>query len=232
MIVRLKFNKRNYLRYIGHLDLMRLFHRAFNKSGIKVSYSQGFNPQPKFSIASPLSLGIESEEEYMDLELEEKISIEEFIERLNKVLPKDVKILDAKYIKTKESIASIISWAFYEIKFHIDEDLEKETMEKNIQDYFSKEEIFILKRQRKGRRKIEREVNVKGLIGNITVKECKNKSIILETMLKAGGNGNLRPIDLITSIKKETNIDIDLDSVMIKRLELYAEENNNIYKPL
>lgn len=104
MILRVKFNKKNYLRYIGHLDLMRLFHRAFNKSGIKVKYSQGFNPQPKFSIGSPLSLGIESEEEYMDIDLEEKISEEKFIKSLNRVLPKDVQILDAKYMIKDRSL--------------------------------------------------------------------------------------------------------------------------------
>lgn len=232
MIIRTKFNKKNYLRYIGHLDLIRLFHRAFNKSGIKVKYSQGFNPQPKFSIACPLSLGIESEEEYMDIEIEEKILVEEFMDKINKVLPKDVQILDAKYMEKKESIASIISWAFYEIRFHIDGDLEKDKVEEYINDFLEKREIFILKRKRKGRRKIERKVNIRGLISNILIKEYKDNNIILETMLKAGGNGNLRPIDLLTSLKEESNMKIDLDSVMIKRLELYAEKNNNIYKPL
>lgn len=232
MIIRTKFNKKNYLRYIGHLDLMRLFHRAFNKSGIKVKYSQGFNPQPKFSIANPLSLGIESEEEYMDIELEEKILVEEFMEKINKVLPKDVQILDGKYINKKESIASIISWAFYEIRFNICEDIEEKAIEEHISKYLEKEEILILKRKRKGRKKVETEVNIRQLIGNVIIKKCKDNNITLETMLKSGGNGNLKPIDLISSLKKETNMDIDIDSVMIRRLGLYAEKDNNIYKPL
>lgn len=211
---------------------MRLFHRAFNKSGIKVKYSQGFNPQPRISIASPLSLGIESDEEYMDIELEEKISVEEFTKKINKVLPKDVQILDAKFINKGRSLSSIISWGFYEMKFSIDEDLEKEKIEKIINNYLKEEEISILKTRRKGKRKVENRVNIRGFIGNVVIKEYKDNNITLEAMLKTGGNGNLRPIDFISSLKEETNIDIDLDSIMIRRLELYGEENNKIYKPL
>ena len=69
----------NYLKYISHLDLMRLFERTFNRIDAPIEYSQGFNPKPKISIASPLSLGIESEEEWMDIELLEKVDQEEFI---------------------------------------------------------------------------------------------------------------------------------------------------------
>lgn len=232
MIIRVKFNKKNYLRYIGHLDLMRLFHRSFNKSGIKVKYSRGFNPQPRISIASPLSLGIESEEEYMDIELEEKILVEDFIIKINHVLPKDVQILDAKYIEKGKSLASMISFGLYEIKLLIDQDLEVNDFEKNLNEYLSKEEIFILKRRRKGRRKIEVKVNVRELIGELVFKGYKNDYFILEVMLKTGGNGNLRPIDFITSLKEETEINIDMDSIMIKRLELYGEENNKLFKPL
>lgn len=211
---------------------MRLFHRAFNKSGIKIKYSQGFNPQPKFSIANPLSLGIESEEEYMDIELEEKISIKEFMEKINEVLPKDVQILDAKYIKKGKSLGSIISWAFYEIKFLINENLEEKEIEKDLINYLEKKEILILKTRKKGRRKVETQVNIRDFISNVVVKEYKNNIVTLEAMLKSGGNGNLKPVDFISSLKKESNINIDMDSLTIRRLELYAEEKSKIYKPL
>ena len=90
MIIRALFTKKNYLRYISHLDLVRLFHRTFNRSQLQIKYSEGFNPHPKFSIANPLSLGIESEGEYIDIELENDIKIDEFIDRMNKALPQDI----------------------------------------------------------------------------------------------------------------------------------------------
>ena len=117
MILRVKFTKESYLKYISHLDLMRLFQRTFRRGNIPIKYSEGFNPQPKFSIANPLALGIGSIEEYMDIDLYKKIAIEDFIERMNKELPEGIKIIDAKYIEDNRSISSLISWSFYEIKF-------------------------------------------------------------------------------------------------------------------
>ena len=53
----IKFSKEGNIRYISHLDLLRLFKRSFKRVGIKLQYSQGFNPHPKMSFAQPLSLG-------------------------------------------------------------------------------------------------------------------------------------------------------------------------------
>ena len=56
----LKFTKSGYVKYISHLDLLRLFKRAFKKTGLTLKYSQGFNPHPKMGFAQPLSLGYSS----------------------------------------------------------------------------------------------------------------------------------------------------------------------------
>lgn len=232
MILRLAFNKRSYLKYIGHLDLMRLFQRTINKASIDIKYSQGFNPHPKLSIASPLSLGIESEEEYMDIELNTEIPVEEFIDRMNKALPTGIEILRGKYIDTKNPVASIIAWAFYEISFKSESLLSEEEVSSMIHDYTSRENIFILRKKKKKRRKVETEVDIKDLIGNVNLKSVSGQKITLETLLKSGGEGNLKPIQLIKSIKAEEDMDIDLESVSIKRIALYAEENGEIYKPV
>ena len=98
-MLRVKFTKESYLKYISHLDLMRLFNRTFRRADIPIKYTEGFNPQPKFSIANPLALGIESISEYMDIELEEEMPVEDFIEKMNKELPKQIRILEGKYIE-------------------------------------------------------------------------------------------------------------------------------------
>ena len=231
MILRVTFNKKNYLRYIGHLDLMRVFHRSFNRADIPIKYSEGFNPHPKFSIAHPLSLGIESEEEYMDIDLE-YIPVEEFVEKMNNVLPKDIQITKAVYLEKEESIASLIAWAFYEINFDISEDITKKEAEDIINTWLSKEEIMITKLKKKGKKKIERQENIKNLIGNLILKEINDNNIIIETLLKSGDNGNLKPINLMEALNRDTTLNIDMDSITIKRLGLYAEKDKNIYKPL
>ncbi|MBU5427206.1 TIGR03936 family radical SAM-associated protein [Tissierella pigra] len=231
MILRVTFCKKNYLRYIGHLDLMRLFHRSFNRAKIPLKYSEGFNPHPKFSIAHPLSLGIESEEEYMDIDLD-YMAVDEFMEKMNEVLPDDIQITKAIYLKKEESIASLISWAFYEINFDIIKDKSKEEIEDIINTWLCKEEIMITKLKKKGKKKIERQENIKNLIGNIVLKEINHNNVIIDTLIKAGDNGNLKPTNLMEALNRDTTLNIDMDSITIKRLGLYAEKDKNIYKPL
>ena len=65
--LRIRFRRGPELKYISHLDIMRLWHRALQRAGISLAYSQGFNPHPKISLAAPLALGITSEAELMDI---------------------------------------------------------------------------------------------------------------------------------------------------------------------
>ena len=84
--MRVKFIKTGYLKYLSHLDLVRLFIRAFSRANIPVKFSEGFNPHPKFSIGNPLPLGTESLAEYMDIELIEDMDPKEFMQKLNPIL--------------------------------------------------------------------------------------------------------------------------------------------------
>ncbi len=231
MILRTKFYKKNYLKYISHLDLMRLFQRSFNRADIPINYSQGFNPHPKFSIANPLALGMESEEEYMDIELD-YMPVEEFLEKMNLVLPKDVQIVKAEYIENEESVAALIAWAFYEIKFNLFDNINKENLQDIFNTWLSHDEIMITKIKKKGKKITEKEQNIRNLIGNVVIKDMNKNHVLLEVLMKSGSNGNLKPTDFMELFVRDNPIEIDLDSITIKRLALYAEKDNNIYKPL
>ena len=92
---RLLFEKVGSAVWISHLDLMRLFQRAFKRAGLPLVHSKGFNPRPSVSIALPLSVGIESNCELLDFELEgEKVSNDEILRRLNEMLVEGVRVLD------------------------------------------------------------------------------------------------------------------------------------------
>lgn len=210
---------------------MRLFQRSFGRANISIKHSEGFNPHPKFSIANPLSLGIESEEEYMDIHLD-YIPVAEFIGRMNKVLPQDIQIIKGAYLEKEESIASLIAWAFYEIKFDTNKVKTKIELEDMFNKWLSREEIMITRLRKKGKRKIESEENIKSFIGNLVVKHIEDNKITIDVLIRSGGNGNLRPNDFIDALNRDNNLGIELDSIMMKRLGLYAEKDNNIYKPL
>jgi radical SAM-linked protein len=89
---RLLFSKTGRAKYISHLDLMRTFQRAFQRSGLTIKHTEGFNPHPFISILLPLSLGFSSECEILDFQLLDSISPEEVPQRLNQVLPEGIAV--------------------------------------------------------------------------------------------------------------------------------------------
>lgn len=91
---RLLFEKTGRAVWISHLDLMRLFQRAFKRAGLPLKHTQGFNPRPSVSIALPLSVGVESKCELLDFELDGcDVSADEIMTRLNPMLTDGVKVL-------------------------------------------------------------------------------------------------------------------------------------------
>ena len=89
------FEKRGNALYISHLDLMRVFQRAFKRAGLALTHTRGFNPRPSVSIALPLSLGVESGCELLDFDLEgEKPDNSEICRLLNEALIDGVKVLE------------------------------------------------------------------------------------------------------------------------------------------
>ena len=89
------FEKTGNAVWMSHLDLMRLFQRAFKRAGLNLTHTQGFNPRPSVSIALPLSVGVESRCELLDFDLEgEAVSCKEIRARLNNALVAGVKVLE------------------------------------------------------------------------------------------------------------------------------------------
>lgn len=90
------FSKQGMMRYISHLDLMRLFIRALRRADIPVKMTEGFNPHPKFSIRRALKLGVESPREEASVVLRLCISPLDFKTRLQQQLPEGIEIKDAE----------------------------------------------------------------------------------------------------------------------------------------
>lgn len=85
------------MKYISHLDLMRLFMRALRRAEIPIKMTEGFNPHPKLSIKRALKLGLESEHEEATVVLKEQIIPEEFKEKLQGQLPQGIEIKSVQY---------------------------------------------------------------------------------------------------------------------------------------
>ncbi len=94
--VLLTFRKLPAARWLGHLDIMRIFERAIRVSKIDIAYSQGFNPRPKMSIASALPLGATSDGELLTLHLNSQADAKELVKNINKGLPEGLRVVGAE----------------------------------------------------------------------------------------------------------------------------------------
>ncbi len=147
--LRIKFTKEDEFKYLSHLDLIRIFYRVLVRAGIKLSYSKGFNPKPIMSFSNPTPLGIESFAEYCDIEIIEQMGTLEFIKAVNKVLPKQIKVVGAKTIsRDTPKLMSQISVVFYKFYLGFDIDEEKKHFESDIKNemgYLNKNDLEKMK---------------------------------------------------------------------------------------
>ena len=113
---KLTFAKRGYMIFTSHLDMQRLFKRAFKRAGIALAYSQGYNPHPLMSFAQPLSLGYYSESEILEFKTTENHSGKYIAEKLPEVMPEGLVILGCERMSDNEkTIASRCYAADYRI---------------------------------------------------------------------------------------------------------------------
>ncbi len=101
MRIRVTFSKTGALRYIGHLDLHKMWERTTRRANLALMYSQGFHPQPKIQLASALPLGFSSRCELVDLWVDEAVDLESLPPRLQKAVPPGLGILNVAHIDEK-----------------------------------------------------------------------------------------------------------------------------------
>ncbi len=213
--VRLRFSKTGRLKYISHLDINRAMARALKRAEIPLWYTEGFNPHPYMSFSLPLSLGVESLCESVDLRIVGEISNKEIKNRLNKVLPEDLKIIDV-YDDFRDN--SEIAYSDYVYKFEFkDNDLALEKIKKVL----SSDEILALKKGKKGRKRIMKETNIKSFIDKYSI-SVRGDVIVLNIRLLAGVEKNLNPSLLFDTIIRL--IDMDFEWKSISRISLLDKD--------
>jgi radical SAM family uncharacterized protein/radical SAM-linked protein len=114
--IRLRFAKEGAMRYLSHLELLTVFTRAVSRGSVPILFSQGFHPHPRFSFATATSVGVESVAEYMDMFVAPGVPADEIMQRLNRALPRGLRILEAKQIEIKApSLSTLIDRTRYRI---------------------------------------------------------------------------------------------------------------------
>lgn len=215
---RLLFQKKGNAIWISHLDLMRVFQRSFQRAGLPLTHTQGFNPRPSVSIALPLSVGIESDCELLDFDLEgETPSNEEIRDRLNEKLIAGVRVL-----KVYEDGAKIKHLALLKCRLGLEYDQGiPEGAEVKIRGLFEREEVVVSKKGKGG--KIT-DQNLIPMIRNMEIRTLNEKELEI-CALVCCQNPTLNPMQIPAAIEKYLP-EIKPDFVTCSREEIYDTEEN------
>ena len=214
---RLKIQKLNEMKYISHLDWQNTITKMLFRSQLKLNFSQGFNPTPKFSLGVALPIFVEGENELIDIELCEYISNEELPQIFNKVLPENIKVISATQIERSTPAIDITAqWAKYSFTPLKQGILKNENLLYIKNEISSSNEIFIEKINKKGIKKL---VNIKQSIKSV---EVENDT--LNMILKVGQS------DEIPSVKPEDVIKLYIPDVEFKiiRETFYDNDMNKL----
>ncbi len=233
--IRIRFTRGDNVKFISHLDLMKLFERTLRRTGLPIAYSQGFNPHPQMVFGLPLSVGVTSEAEYADFELSENMEPEEFIARMNRELPEGIVISEAVVKTAKGNIMASVSGARYVLSVFLAESLELAEISSRLEAFLEKKEI-IIKKEGKGGIK---DVNIRPILHKLKVYPMNSvpqgyeefKTVFcMEALLSAGSVSNLKPELLLAAFAEHAGLKIG--AAKIHRKELFVDQDGKMLNPL
>ncbi len=211
---RIEFSKTGETKFVSHLDLVRLFSRAFKRAQLPLAYSEGFNPHPKMSIGIPLSVGVTSECELLDAEFYQEIAENEIKIRLNDKMPMGIEVLKVKQLAPGGAKLSSVAWAKYCVVFY-----GAEISQKEIDDFLNRDMIEIEKKTKRS----EKVVDIKPDI--FSVQQRDKSTVVME--LAAGSNANLKP-DVVVSAMRRYISDFAPADYDVHRMKLLDQNKESL----
>ena len=209
---RLLFEKTGNAAWISHLDLMRLFQRAFKRAGLHLTHTQGYNPRPSVSIALPLSVGVESYCELLDFDLDgDCVDLNDIQHQLNLSLVEGIRVLNVYDNGRKlRDLALLHSTVHMEYDPGIPEGVET-----GLTELFTASSLKVMKRTKNGMQ----EQDIIPMIRSISVKRIGEKELALE-LLACCQNPTLNPAQVLAAIQTYAP-EFTPDFARIQRKEIY-----------
>ena len=194
--MRLVYGRGELVKYVSHLDFVKVFERALRRAEIEVAFSQGFNPRMQLVFGNPLPVGYTSSFELLDVTFARPYDTDFIVERLNSFLPGDIRILKAEELQ-KPCPSILQSFGFSEYEAGIIGLGEGDG--KRIADaYKNSETVFALKRSKSG----EKNVDIKPMIRSFEISGDR-----FHVVTVTGQEGNLRPELAFTAVSKTAGLE-------------------------
>ena len=213
MKIRIRFSKHDEMKFIGHLDVMRYFQKCIRRAHVDIKYSTGFSPHQIMSFAQPLGLGITSDGEYMDIDVNSTDTSENMIKRINSVSIPAIQIHSYRLLPEKSKTGmAVIAAADYEIRFRYPDKIKFDIREVWT-GFMSQEKIIITKETKSG----VSDFDIKPFIfDNSLMEDC------IFVRLSCGSVVNLKPETVMEALFRFVGEELGEFDLLLHRKNMYA----------
>jgi radical SAM-linked protein len=186
--LRIRFNRGEEIKFISHLDIMRLWERALHRARIQLAYSEGFSPHPRLSLAAPLAVGVTSEAELMDVFIARTVSPHWFTAAVSQQLPPGIEIIGVYQIGlSMPSLQSQVCYAEYRVE--VETVGEQKDVESAVASLLSTEHLPWYHQRDTGRRNYD----LRSLIDDLWLFDWHHSYFTLGMRLRCDSGGSGRP---------------------------------------
>lgn len=223
MKIRIKFQKWGCMKYIGHLDMLRFFQKVMRRANIDIKYTEGFSPHQIMSFAAPLGVGITSDGEYFDIEVNSMKSSQEMMDAMNREMVDGVRIIGVVRLPDDAKTAmSIVTAADYTLTYKegYESPLTTEEWQNRIEELFLSQPSFTIIKETK---KSHREIELKSLVYKFQVAQV-NGAPAFSISVSTGSVDNIKPELLLMSLYDKLGLLYREEAIGIHREEVYATD--------
>lgn len=216
MKLRVKFKKYGAVRFIGHLDIMRFFQKAIRRAQIDIAYTGGYSPHQIMTFAAPLGVGLTSNGEYMDIEVNSMLSCEDIMQRLNAVSVPGIEIVSVSVLPENagNAMASVAA-ASYSVRFRDGRSpfASTDAVPALLDHFMERESIPIIKTTKKGTRELDLKPGIFTLLW---------KDDAFYMLVDASSAGNIKPTQVIEAFMEDCQLSLPENALLITREDVFT----------
>ncbi|MBD2607531.1 DUF2344 domain-containing protein, partial [Scytonema hofmannii FACHB-248] len=211
--LRVRFGKQGDMALVSHLDLLRLFDRALRRAGLPISFTGGFHPMPRISLANALALGASSSGEIVDFELNQVVEAEAFRQQLADALPTDIPVYNVEELDLKASAATqLLEAAEYLITVAVFEEMPSAKWQELIDTIKTTNEIWYEHKTKSGKTNV---INLRDRLFDIELLETKTQLLESTAILRYVGSCRndgtlLRPEQILFMLEQIASVEFQL----------------------
>ena len=241
-LLRIEYTKTGLLRYLGHLDMVRLFERGLRRGQVPLQFSQGFNPHPKIAFAAPLSVGYSSEAELVEIEVEEGWDDTQLQALFSACFPEEICYRRHRVIQHSKSLMSLMRASDYTLIWSVPQEGCQAAVEA-IQSLMTLPSLTAVK---KSKGKKDKEIDLRPMVHALSLVETLPAAerilvtpdstqsrllcdLKLHARLDAGSESNLKPDLLMAAVAGLAGLEEKLP-LLVHRTALYGPEGQGLFE--